>query len=120
MTAVAMRRFDLVDYIDKSRALGVSEDVAKFQARRMEELLEIAVNNTLAETEARELATRQDLINTENALRKDLINSENLLKLEIEKNKSELKQDILKSKIELVFWVAGMFIASGLIQHFFK
>ena len=40
----------------------------------------------------------------------------NSYKLNIE----QVKTEIHKSKFEMVVWVAGLLIASGLIQHFFK
>lgn len=34
--------------------------------------------------------------------------------------KLDLKREIAEAKNQLILWVAGMFIASGFIQHFFK
>ena len=98
MTAYVIQHFDALSYVDQSKSLGVNEEVAKHQARQMEELLKIAANNYHAENQAKELATKKDLIEA----------------------KSELRLEIQKSKLEMVMWMAGMFIASGVIQHFFK
>lgn len=98
MTIHAIRHFDALSYVDRSKALGLDEDLAKYQARQMEELLEMATDNARTTIEARELATKKDLLEV----------------------KGDLRLDIQKSKLELIMWVAGMFIASGLIQHFFK
>jgi len=98
MATHAIRHFDVLSYVDRSKALGLDEGLAKYQARQMEELLEMATDNARSAIEAKELATKKDLLEA----------------------KGDLKLDIQKSKLELVMWVAGMFIASGLIQHFFK
>lgn len=39
------KRFDVLDYVDTCKALGVNEDLAKFQARQMQELLDIMIHN---------------------------------------------------------------------------
>lgn len=105
MTAHAIRHFDALSYVDQSKSLGVNENVAKYQARQMEQLLEMATENARVAIEAKELATK-----------KDLTDARYSLELKIEQNRAE----ILRSKIETITWMAGMFIASGLIQHFFK
>lgn len=127
MAAIAMRHFDVLDYVDQSRALGVDEKVAKYQARQIEsaigqaidQAVEIAVQASKAEIENKELATKGDI----KAL--EITTSENIKALEKEIRALDLKieqtrAEIHKSKFELVVWLAGFFIASGLIQHFFK
>lgn len=98
MAVITIRHFDALDYVDKSKSFGANEELAKYQARRMEELLEMATNNARAAIEEKDLATKKDLIEA----------------------KTDLRLEIQKSKLETIMWVAGMFIASGLIQHFFK
>ena len=34
--------------------------------------------------------------------------------------KTDLKKEIAEAKNQIILWVAGLFVASGLIQHFFK
>ena len=91
MTAHVIRHFDALDYVDRSRALGVDENVAKYQARQMEQLLDMATENARTAIEAKELATKKDLMDV---------------------------------KFDIIIWVAGLvaglFVASGLIEHFFK
>ena len=91
MTAHVIRHFDALDYVDRSRALGVDENVAKYQARQMEQLLDMATENARTAIEAKELATKKDLM--------------------------EVKFDII---IWVAGLVAGLFVACGLIEHFFK
>lgn len=94
MTAAIIKHFDALDYVDRARALGVHEDVAKYQARQFEQAIDIAVKTARVEIENKELATKKDI--------------------------EQVKAEIHKSKFEMVVWVAGLLIASGLIQHFFK
>lgn len=98
MSTAAIRHFDLLDYVEKSKSLGVDENIAKYQARQIEQAINIAVDTARTEVENKELATKKDMAEL----------------------KAELKVEIQKSKFEMVAWVAGMFIASGLIQHFLK
>lgn len=98
MSTAAIRHFDLLDYVEKSKSLGVDENIAKYQARQIEQAISIAVDTARTEVENKELATKKDMAEL----------------------KAELKVEIQKSKFEMVAWVAGMFIASGLIQHFLK
>lgn len=105
MTAIAMKHFDALDYVEHSKSLGVDEKIAKYQARQIEQAIEITTNNARSETENRELATKKDIRDVQKDIKElDLT----------------LRAEIQKSKLEVVLWVAGFFIASGLIQHFFK
>lgn len=108
MTAIAARHFDALDYVDQSRALGVDEKVAKYQARQIEQAIEIAVHTARTEIENKELATKGDI----RILEKEIKG----LDLKIEQTRAEIH----KSKFEIVIWMGGFLIASGFIQHFFK
>jgi len=98
MSTLAVKHFDVLDYVDQSRALGADEKLAKYQARQIEQAIEIAVTTARTEIENKELATKKDI--------------------------KELELKIGQAKFEVIIWVvglvAGLFIASGLIQHFFK
>jgi hypothetical protein len=87
----------------------VSEDVAKHQARQFEQVFEAVGSTTKAEIQNRELATKHDI--RELDLKLEQVRSE---------FKSELKSEISRAKYEMITWVAGMLLASVLIQHFFK
>lgn len=104
MTAIALKHFDVLDYVEKSKAMGVDEKVAKYQARQFEQVFE-AVNITRSELDNKALATKQDIKE---------------LDLKIEQVRSE----IYKAKFDIVIWVAGLLLASGviqgLIQHLLK
>ena len=105
MTAIAIKHFDALDYVEHSKSLGVDEKVAKYQARQMEQAIEIATNNARSEIENRESATKKDIRDVQKDIKElDLT----------------LRAEIQKSKFELVVWVVGLFIVNGLLQHFFK
>lgn len=98
MAAITMNHFDALSYVKKSRELGVSEQVAEYQARQFEQSIEIAVNAARAETESKELATKQDV------------------KVAVEM----LRKEIALAGNKTIFWVVSVVIASGIMQHFFK
>lgn len=102
MMTFTAKRFDALDFVDKSKELGVDEKVAKYQARQIEQAIEIAVNSIKADMETKELAT----------------------KLDIKELELKLSAEIQKSKIDTILWVGGimvsLLIANGIIQHFFK
>ena len=60
----------------------------------MEQVIDIAVKTARSDVENKELATKKDI--------------------------KALEALIYKSKAEVIIWVAGLLLASGLIQHFFK
>lgn len=94
MAAAAIKHFDALDYVEHLKNLGVDEKVAKYQARQMEQVIDIAVSTAKSDVENKELATKKDI--------------------------KELELKIERTKFELIIWVVGLFIVSGLIQHFFK
>ena len=60
--------------------------------------IDIAVTQVREDLRADELATKQDL-----------------KELEL-----STKRELAEAKNQIILWVAGLFVASGLIQHFFK
>lgn len=144
MAALALRHFDVLDYVEKSTAMGVGENIAKHQARQFEQIFD-AVIATKVETEGQELSTKQDikeleLTTKQNIKELELTTRQDIKELELT-TKQEIKEielkieqvkadlelkiekargEIQKSKVETLLWIAGMFMASGLIQHFFK
>lgn len=91
MTTLSTRHFDTLEYVKQAKKLGTSEELAELQARKIEEAIDIAIIQTKEALKAEELVTKTDL-----------------------------KREIAEAKNQIILWVAGMFVASGLIQHFFK
>lgn len=134
MTVIAMKRFDLLDYVDQSRALGVDEKVAKYQARQIEQAIgqavdqavETAVQTMKIDLDNKELATKGDVGRLEvniKAIEANIKVIEKDIK-ELDLKIEQTRAEIYKSKFDIVICVvglvAGLFIASGLIQHFLK
>ena len=98
MATLTIKHFDVHDFVKKSKELGVDEKVAEYQARQIEQAIDIAVTVVKEELRAEELATKKDL--------KELD-----LKLELK---------IAEAKNQIIIWMGGLIITSGLLQHFFK
>lgn len=79
-----IQHFDTLAYVKKSRELGVPEPVAEYQAKQIEKVLDMAVNNMREEIHAKELATKRDLNDVKVELKSDIRDVE--LKLEQMKN----------------------------------
>lgn len=110
MATITNKHFDILEFVKKSKELGVDERVAELQARQIEQIVE-AVQEQQIEIDAlksKEPATKGDLFEIKQEIKQ--------IELKIEQTRTEIQ----KSKYEVVIWVAGLLVASGLIQHFFK
>lgn len=134
VSAAGYKRFDVVEYIKKLRKAGISQEAAEVQGQELGHVIEDVLKQAKQESheifDSKELATKGDLEKTKLVLQNEIMQ----VKLEIEQVKLELQKEIEqvrleisqvraeihKSKYDVVIWVAGMFIASGLIQHFLK
>ncbi len=116
MVDAVMRHFDLLDFVDKSKELGVDEKVAKYQARQIEQAIEIAVDTVRFEIENKELATKNDIKELELKIGSNIKESE----LRLEKEIEIFRKEIAQSSNKVIYWVMGLLIASGLIQHLLK
>jgi hypothetical protein len=94
MTTTTANHFDALGYVKKSRELGVPEQIAEYQARQIEQSIDIAVNAARAEIENKDLATKKDI--------------------------ESVRKEIALSSNKTIIWIGGLLLASGLIQHFFK
>lgn len=64
MTALNMKHFDVLNYVEKAKHLGVSEDLAKLQAREFEAIHEASrksVTQNYLEKELNNVATKADI-----------------------------------------------------------
>ncbi|MDQ5920630.1 MAG: hypothetical protein QG673_686 [Pseudomonadota bacterium] len=104
-----MNHFDSLEFVKKSKELGANEQLAEYQARSIENAINIAVNTTRIDMKNKELATKMDIKEVE---------------LSIKEVELRLSAEIHKSKIETIVWVGGilvtLLVASGIIQHFLK
>ena len=105
MSTLVVRHFDLLDFVKRSKELGMSELLAEYQGRKIEEAMEEAIAVSKEVVESKELATKQDLKAVES-------------KLELKIKEVELK--IEQARNQTIIWIGGFIIASCLISHFFK
>ncbi len=115
MTTISTKHFDILDFIKKSKALGVDERVAELQARQIEQLVETVqeqqqeYTTRLNALEAKEPATKKDL---------EVVKLE--LQKEIEILRAELKTDIKSLEIKiLTLYGAGFLILLGVLAKGF-
>lgn len=88
MTVFTIDHFDGLEFVEKSKALGVDERVATYQARQLEHVIEIAVTRAKNDIENKELATKKHTME---------------LNLKIE----QVRCEIHKSKNELIILGVG-------------
>lgn len=108
MATFTTNHFDLLEYVKKSKELGVSEELAEYQARKIEQSIDIAVNQVRTEIENKELATKKDI----ETVRKEI----ETVRKEIE----TVRKEIAEASNKIIMWLGGLLIASGIVQHFFK
>ena len=144
MSITVMKHFDLLDFVNKSTELGMSKPLAEYQARRLEEVIEIAVasnqdsitnKNLILEKEIKDLEYAfqndfkeqdvkitslqkdiKDLQKDINEIRKEI----KILELKMQEGDTRLEVKIEQSKNQIIIWMGSFLIASGLITHFFK
>ena len=61
MATISAKHFDVLDFVKKSKEFGSSEQLAEYQARQMEQLVDFAINAAKDEIHSKELATKQDI-----------------------------------------------------------
>jgi hypothetical protein len=105
MSALTVKHFSAVDYMQRLKKAKFTEEQAEIVAKETEELITNILEQTQLNLEKKELATKQDLMNT---------------KLELQKEIEILRKEIAQSSNKVIIWVVGFVIASGLLQHFFK
>jgi hypothetical protein len=113
---MALKHFDLLNFVKKSKELGVPEPLAEYQGRQIEEAIEIAVASSHEGVEERELATKKDIKELEFSTKKDLKE----LEVKMMTIESNLKLEIEKSKNQMIVWLIGLLAVNGLIAHFLK
>jgi hypothetical protein len=134
MSALLMKHFDLLSFVKRSKELGVSELLAEYQGRQLEEVIEVAVASSKEMVDAQKLATQQDLQKEQSTLALSIKQIELAIRevearlelkikdldLKIKEVEARLEVKIEQSKNQMIMWMVSLFIASGLITHFFK
>jgi hypothetical protein len=107
---------------DKMRAVRRLEGEGNFTRQQAETLSEV-MHDSLSE----DVATKTDLDASETALRADMGALRAELKADMSSLRADLKSEvavlgakIAESKVQIIIWVAGLVLASGLLQHFLR
>lgn len=123
----AMKHFDTLAFVKKSKELGVKEEIAEYQARQIESAIDIAVYTANDEFKALELATKNDLKQVESCLKQDIKQLETDLKQDIKQVENNIKQLELKieqyryDSLKFIVWtgVGAIIFLSGLLAKGF-
>ena len=111
MDAVIMKHFDTLAYVKKSKELGSSEPLAEYQARQIEQAIDIAVN--VAKEDLTGVATKLDIKELEISTKLEIKELEKSIK-DVEKGIREVEKSMhveLKSlEIKLLKIYAGGFL----------
>lgn len=86
MSVSAKKHFDVLEFVKQSKALGVNDQLAEYQARQLENVIDIASVTSREEFNANELATKVDL---------------KTLEVELAKLGAETKQADAKLSVEI-------------------
>ena len=82
---------DPLEYMRNLKQLGMSEDMASYQARYNKNYVEKTIKETIADLHLEQFATKQDIV-----------------RLEKEMEKFATKEDLQRLKIELLRWQIGI------------
>ncbi len=91
------KHFDALDFVKKSKALGVNDELAEYQARQLENVIDIASFTAREEFNVHELATKTDLKQLEADLKIEM----KQLDLKIEQYHSETKTDLKQLEVAM-------------------
>ncbi len=117
-SAAKKQHFDALAFVKKSKAFGVKEELAEYQARSLEQVIDIAASNTQEEFNMRELATKMDVheVRAEiKDLRTELKDGINALRVEIKDVRTELKSDMQTQKydsLRFIVWTGVSVVVS--------
>ena len=132
--AHSIPRFNVLEYVKKLRSVNFTQEQAEMQALEMEQVVSRIFIDLKAdikqELHTDELVTKKDIEIIRLELQKEIemvrkeivvVRKEiEIIRLELQKEIEMVRKEIVQSSNKLIFWVAGLLITSGLIQHFFK
>ncbi len=112
-----MVQFDTLEYANKLKVSGVSEEQAEGMTEAMRQVLESKELATKQDIKDSELATKRDIKALEVATKQDIKALEASTKIELEKVRGDIKAveastkvSISESKVEMIKWMVGMFV----------
>jgi len=92
------KHFDALGFVKKSKELGVPEELAEYQARQLENVVDIASHSTRKEFDTRDPATKMDLLTTKTELQTEMKALGTELRAEMKELGNEIKH--LDVKVE--------------------
>src|SRR3990167_1906118 len=95
--STAAKHFDALDFVKKSKALGVKDELAEYQARQLENVIDIASFTARQEFNVHELATKTDL----KQLEVEIKQIESKLEIKIEQYHSDLKIEMKQFDVKI-------------------
>jgi len=98
---------DTLDFANKLKAGGFTDQQAETQARAIAEIVEKQLA-TKHDVEARDADLKRDIHDSENRLEVKIKELEISLRKDTEVLRAEVKKDIAESKSELIRWVVGV------------
>lgn len=104
MDAIIMKHFDTLAYVQKSKELGASEPLAEYQARQIEQAINIAVN--VAKEDLTGVATKLDIKELETVTKLEIKELEKSIK-DVEKS---MHIELKNLEIKLLKIYAGGFL----------
>lgn len=107
-SAAVARHFDTLAFVKKSKELGVKEDLAEYQARQLEQVIDIASAFALEEFNIHELATRTDLKQLEVDLKIEI----KQLEVKIEQYRYDTLKFVVWTGIGVIVFLGGL-LAKG-------
>jgi len=106
MAAINMNHFDILEFVKKAKDLGMSEQVAEFLARQIENAINVAVNL------AKNAITKDDIKS------KDLATKVDIFELKKDIQELELKIERAKNQTLLLLGTFGVFFLGILAKGF--
>ncbi len=96
MVAILQENYnDPLEYARNLKQLGMSEEMATYQARYNKNYVEKTIKETIADLHLEQFATKQDVLQLEKRLEKEM-------------EKFATKEDLQRVKIELLKWQVGI------------
>ena len=94
MATLAIKHFDILEFVKIAKENGINEKFAEYQARQIELLADIIQeqNTKLITLEAKEPATKKDL---------------EITKLELQKDIEIIRKEVAEIKSSLIWWIRG-------------
>ena len=111
----AEKHFDALDFVKKSKALGVKDELAEYQARQLENVIDIAAFTARQEFNVHELATKTDLKQLEVEIVKfgvEIKQIESKLEIKIEQYRYDTLKFVIWTGVGVVIFLGGL-LAKG-------